>query len=139
MADKLSKARRSWNMSRIRGTNTRPEVTVRSFLHRQGLRFRLHHRILPGRPDIVLTRSRTAVFVHGCFWHRHKRCKFAYTPKSNITFWQEKFLENVARDSRVVRRIRAMGWRVVVVWECQVHDFDLLIRRIVIPHREHKL
>jgi DNA mismatch endonuclease, patch repair protein len=109
-------------MSGIRGKNTKPEVRVRSFLHRAGFRFRLHPRGLPGRPDIVLTRYRTAVFIHGCFWHRHPGCRFAYTPKSNLAFWQKKFGENVARDLVKTRELRKHGWRVRVVWECQTRD-----------------
>lgn len=132
--DRLSRARRSWNMSRITGRNTKPELTVRSFLHGQGLRFRLHRAGLPGRPDLVLPRSRTVVFVHGCFWHRHSRCRFAYTPKSNLDFWEQKFAQNVARDKGVMRALRLLGWRTVVIWECQADDTDLLVRRIVTPH-----
>lgn len=89
-------------------------------LHRLGYRFRLHDRSLPGRPDIVLKRHRAVVFVHGCFWHRHRGCKFAYTPKSNVVFWTTKFEGNVARDREAIRRLRRDGWRVLVVWECAV-------------------
>jgi DNA mismatch endonuclease (patch repair protein) len=117
--DRIPPERRSWNMSRIRGRDTRPEVTVRSVLHRLGFRFRLHRRDLPGRPDIVLARHRTVVLVHGCFWHRHPRCRFAYSPKTNVHFWNQKFMANVRRDRWDRRRLRGLGWRVVVVWECQ--------------------
>ncbi len=113
-------AHRSWNMSRIKSGNTAPEIAVRSMLHRLGYRFRLHDRSLPGRPDIVLKRHRAVVFVHGCFWHRHRGCKFAYTPKSNVVFWTTKFEGNVARDREAIRRLRRDGWRVLVVWECAV-------------------
>ena len=133
--DRLSPQRRSWNMSRIGGRDTKPELVVRSFLHRRGLRFRLHRAGLPGRPDIVLASSRTAVFVHGCFWHRHHGCRFAYTPKSNLAFWDEKFAKNVERDKRALRTLRSQGWRAVVVWACQVADVQLLERKIVIPHQ----
>jgi len=133
--DRLSPQRRSWNMSRIRGHDTKPELMVRSFLHRRGIRFRLHRAALPGRPDIVLTTSRTTVFVHGCFWHRHANCRFAYTPKTNLAFWADKFAKNVERDKRVLRALRALGWRVVVVWGCQTADQDLLERKIVLPHQ----
>src|SRR3954468_7400909 len=115
--DSLTREHRSWNMSRIKGRDTKPELLVRSILHRMGYRFRLHQNQLPGRPDVVLTRHRTVVFVHGCFWHRHHRCRYAYTPKSNIAFWSEKFRLNVARDARVRQLLRSMGWRVLVVWE----------------------
>ena len=133
--DRLSPQRRSWNMSRIRARDTKPELIVRSFLHRRGVRFRLHRAGLPGRPDIVLATSRITIFVHGCFWHRHANCRFAYTPKSNLPFWEDKFAKNVERDKRVLRALRALGWRVVVVWACQASDRDLLERKIVLPHQ----
>jgi DNA mismatch endonuclease, patch repair protein len=118
--DRISKERRSWNMSRIRSKNTRPEVLVRSLMHRLGYRFRLHSRRLPGSPDIVLSKWRTVVFVHGCFWHRHSGCQYAYCPKSRKGFWQRKFSENVRRDVEKVRALRSLGWRVVTVWECEL-------------------
>ena len=109
-------------MSRIRGKDTTPELVVRSALHRMGFRFRLHKKDLPGRPDIVLSRYRTAVFVHGCFWHRHPGCTKAYTPKSRIRFWQSKFDQNVKRDAAVRDQLERLGWNVVVVWECEVSE-----------------
>ncbi len=120
--DILTKERRSWNMSRIRGADTSPERIVRSVLHRLGARFRLHGKDLPGKPDIIMPRRRTVILVHGCFWHRHAGCKYAYTPKSRTAFWMRKFEGNVERDRRTVARLRKMGWRVIVVWECQTHD-----------------
>jgi DNA mismatch endonuclease, patch repair protein len=117
--DRLTPEHRSWNMSRIRGRDTQPERAVRSALHRAGYRFRLHRKDLPGRPDIVLPKHRTVVFVHGCFWHRHPGCRFAYTPKSRADFWAAKFLANVERDQRNRRDLRRLGWRVITVWECQ--------------------
>jgi len=122
MTDVFGKAKRSEVMSRIRGTNTAPEIAVRSILHRLGFRFRLHSKNLIGRPDIVLHRWKTVVFVHGCFWHRHKNCRFAYTPKTRNTFWEAKFAANVARDKRVARELVREGWRVIVVWECRLSD-----------------
>lgn len=107
-------------MSRIKSGHTAPEIAVRSMLHRLGYRFRVHDRSLPGRPDIVLKQHRAIVFVHGCFWHRHRGCRFAYTPKSNVVFWTTKFEANVARDKEAIRRLRHDGWRVLVVWECAV-------------------
>lgn len=107
-------------MSRIRGQNTGPELIVRSLLHRLGFRFRLHAPDLPGRPDIVLPRFGTVVLVHGCFWHRHPRCSRATTPSSNVRFWKQKFADTVARDVRTTARLRRAGWRVLVVWECQI-------------------
>lgn len=119
MKDRLSKARRSWNMSRITGKDTRPERIVRSLLHRMGFRFRLHAKGLPGRPDIVLPRHKTVVFVHGCFWHRHRRCKNCTTPTNNRQFWVKKLEGNAARDRVKERVLRRLGWRVIVVWECE--------------------
>ena len=124
--DTLSKEKRSWNMSRIRAQDTTPERTVRSALHRLGFRFRLHVRELPGHPDIVLPRHQTVVLVHGCFWHRHARCRCAYTPKSRKSFWERKFVENKERDVRVRRRLIRLGWKVITVWECQTEDMELL-------------
>jgi DNA mismatch endonuclease, patch repair protein len=120
--DTLDKAKRSWNMSRIRSCNTKPELKVRSLLHRMGYRFRLHHKNLPGKPDIVLSKYNTIIFVHGCFWHRHKGCKYAYKPKSKIDFWEKKFNENVNRDIRNKKALKKLGWNIVVIWECQVDD-----------------
>jgi len=128
--DRLTKEQRSWNMSRIRGKDTSPERAVRSMLHRLGYRFRLHSRSLPGRPDLVLPKYGTVVLVHGCFWHRHARCPLAFTPKTREQFWSEKFDANIARDRRVVRALRSLGWRVLVVWECEVRDTELLSRRL---------
>jgi DNA mismatch endonuclease, patch repair protein len=122
MVDRLSPERRSWNMGRIRGRNTRPERFVRSLLHRMGYRFRIHDQKLPGNPDIVLAKHKTAIFVHGCFWHRHLGCKFAYTPKSRIDFWQRKFDENVLRDRAAEEQFRETGWKLIVVWECEIAD-----------------
>lgn len=121
MTDVVSRAKRSQMMSGIRGRNTKPERDVRRLLHRTGLRFRLNSGAkLPGRPDIALTRYRAAVFVHGCFWHRHAGCRFAYTPKSNRAFWMLKFRQNVERDARAASDLRSAGWRPFVVWECSV-------------------
>ena len=107
-------------MAKIRGAHTQPERRVRSVLHSLGLRFRLHQAALPGRPDIVLRRHGTVVFVHGCFWHRHAACRGATTPKTNRGFWQRKFRADVRRDAGNQRDLRAAGWRVVVVWECEL-------------------
>jgi len=120
--DRLTKAKRSWNMSRIRGKNTAPELTVRSFLHRNGIRFRIHAVNLIGKPDIVLPKYKTVVFVHGCFWHRHKNCKYAYEPKSRIAFWRHKFSDNVRRFSQVKTELEKKGWKTLVIWECEVGD-----------------
>ncbi|MGE0125419.1 MAG: very short patch repair endonuclease [Vicinamibacterales bacterium] len=128
--DRLTKARRSWNMSRIKGRDTGPELAVRSVLHRLGFRFRLHRRDLPGRPDLVLVRLRVVIFVHGCFWHQHKGCRFAYKPKSNAAFWLSKLASNVERDRINVRELKALGWNVLTVWECQTSDVATLAARL---------
>lgn len=125
MTDIVDRKTRSRMMSGIPGRNTKPELTVRSFLHRAGLRFRLHRCDLPGRPDIVLPRYRVVVLVHGCFWHRHNGCRFSYLPDSNRQFWLDKFQANVDRDKKTSRALRKMGWRVLVVWECSINETRL--------------
>lgn len=120
MADTISAPHRSWNMSRISGRDTGPEIALRSMLHRAGYRFRLHDQKLPGRPDIVLAKYRTAILVHGCFWHRHEGCSNATTPSTRRDFWQAKFDSNVARDHANEERLSDLGWRVIVVWECDL-------------------
>lgn len=124
--DSLTPERRSWNMSRIRDRNTKPEIRVRSLLHAMGYRFRLHPGHLPGKPDIVLPRYRTVIFVHGCFWHRHPGCRFAYTPKSRAEFWSQKFEANVERFAVVERQLKAQGWSVHVIWECETEQPETL-------------
>ena len=128
--DRLTPEHRSWNMSRIRSSNTKPERMVRSLLHRLGYRFRLNRKDLPGTPDIVLPRHKAVVLVHGCYWHRHPGCRYAYTPKSRVEFWQAKFAANVERDKRVEAELVALGWRVFTVWECEVKSSDGLIERL---------
>jgi|SRR5579872_27626 len=127
--DRIDKQRRSWNMSRIKGKDTAPEMFVRSTLHTMGYGFRLHSRLLPGRPDIVLAKHRTVLFVHGCFWHRHG-CKYSYTPKSQKVFWQRKFDQNVKRDRRVQRDLKALGWKVAIIWECEIKSSAIVAQRI---------
>ena len=118
--DHLTPEHRSWNMSRIKSKDTTPERIVRSFLHRNGFRFRLHVKDLPGKPDIVLPKYKTVVEVRGCYWHRHEGCKDSTTPSTNTEFWQKKFAENVARDKRTEQDLKSLGWNVIVVWECEV-------------------
>ena len=130
VTDTLSKAARSRNMAKIRGKDTGPERQVRSLLHRAGYRFRLHGADLPGKPDIVLPKYRAVVFVHGCFWHRHRGCKDATTPKSHRKFWVEKFARNVANDRKHVRRLRRLGWKVLMVWECQLRRPEQVLARL---------
>lgn len=122
MADRISKEHRSWNMSRIRGKHTGPEVRLRSLLHNAGYRFRLHDPKLPGKPDIVLRKYRTAIFVNGCYWHRHEECPKATTPKTHSDFWSEKFAKTVERDRRKRDELEEQGWQVITVWECELEQ-----------------
>ncbi len=130
MTDVMDSARRSELMARIRSSDTSPELAVRRIAHRMGLRFRLHRKDLPGRPDLVFPRRRTAVFVHGCFWHRHRGCRLASTPKSHVDYWTRKFETNVARDARQQRALKKLGWRVLVVWECETRSEEAIERRL---------
>lgn len=118
MVDIVDKATRSRMMAGIRGRDTKPEMLLRKALHRRGFRFRLHARDVPGRPDLLLPRYRAAIFVHGCFWHRHNGCRYSTTPATNPEFWQRKFDSNVERDQRDLKALEAAGWRVAIVWEC---------------------
>ena len=120
--DTITAERRSWNMSRIKGRDTIPERRVRSLLHRLGYRFSLKRKDLPGRPDVVLPKYKTAVFVHGCFWHRHNNCRNAVLPKTRPDFWLAKLNGNVDRDRRNEVELRRLGWKVLTVWECEVED-----------------
>lgn len=128
--DRLSPDARSRLMSRVRGKDTAPEMVVRRLVHALGYRFRLHRKDLPGSPDLVFPGRRVVVFVHGCFWHRHEGCRLASTPKSNEAFWEAKFGRNVERDARKERELRALGWRVLVVWQCETKDRDELTRQL---------
>ncbi len=130
MADIISKEKRSWNMSRIKCKDTKPELIVRTLLHMMGYRFRLYRKDLPGKPDIVLPKYRTVIFVHGCFWHRHKGCKFAYIPKSRVEFWQKKFKENVQRDKKKQANLKKAGWKVITIWECETSKLSELEKKI---------
>jgi len=132
MADHLTPEKRSWNMSQIHATDTAIEVKVRKELFRRGFRYRKNVKVLPGKPDIVLPKYRTVIFVHGCFWHRHQGCKDATMPKSRTEFWQEKFNRNVANDIKHQSELEALGWQVITIWECEVNkDFENTIDRVV--------
>jgi len=122
--DHISREHRSWNMSRIKSSNTKPEIVVRSLLHNMGYRFRLHRKDLPGKPDIALPMYNSVIFVHGCFWHRHKECKNTTSPKTKKTFWREKFKANVIRDKKVQEELKSMGWKILIIWECELPDLD---------------
>lgn len=120
MADSLTPERRSWNMSRIKNKNTKPEVYLRKLLFAEGYRYRIAPKYIPGHPDIYLKKYNTAIFVHGCFWHRHFGCKYAYTPKSRIEFWQKKFDDNIRRDDVVSEELNKRGIKQLIVWECTI-------------------
>lgn len=122
MTDIVDKQTRSRMMAGIKGRDTRPELALRRALHARGFRYRLHAKNVPGRPDLVLSKFSAAVFVHGCFWHRHTGCRYATTPASRTDFWQSKFEENIARDARVHRALIHSGWRVATVWECALRS-----------------
>ncbi|KXK41087.1 MAG: DNA mismatch endonuclease Vsr, partial [Chlorobi bacterium OLB5] len=115
-----TKKQRSYNMSRIRSKNTKPELIVRSWLHKQGYRFRLHDKTLPGKPDIVLKKYKTVIFVHGCFWHGHKNCRYYVVPKTRTKWWLDKINGNIARDKKAQRELKKLGWRVVNIWSCRL-------------------
>lgn len=120
MADIVSKEQRSRNMSAIRSSNTKPEVYLRKLLFAEGYRYRIAEKNVPGHPDIFLRKYNTAIFVHGCFWHRHQGCKYAYTPKSSIDFWEKKFADNIRRDMAVKSELQEQGIKCLIVWECTI-------------------
>ena len=130
MTDTISRGRRSENMRQIRSQDTQPELRVRSLVHRLGYRFRLHRRDLPGRPDLVLPSLKKVIFVHGCFWHQHRKCIDCRTPKSNTTYWLSKLEKNKDRDKINRLRLTKLGWRSLVVWDCETSDKEVLSRKI---------
>ena len=131
MADRITKEHRSWNMSRIHGKDTGIEVKVRLWLFHHGFRYRKNVKDLPGTPDIVMKKYRSVIFVHGCFWHRHAFCKLCTTPKSNAEFWQKKFDANVRNDQKHYEELAALGWNVIVIWECEVKkDLETYMLRV---------
>ncbi|MBB3963684.1 very short patch repair endonuclease [Rhizobium metallidurans] len=132
MVDTLSPVARSERMARVRGKNTKPEMAVRSMLHNMGYRYRLHHADLPGRPDIVFGKRRKAIFVHGCFWHRHDdpECRLARLPKTRLDFWVPKLTANAERDVRNQEALRTAGWKVLVVWECELRYVEQLKNKL---------
>ena len=117
-------------MSAIKSKNTKPEIKVRKVLHSMGYRFRLHSKDLPGSPDIVLPKYKTVIFVHGCFWHRHENCKYASTPKTRQEFWETKFRENINRDKINQENLSSKGWKIIIVWECEIKDKDFDLNRL---------
>lgn len=120
MVDLLTTEERSKMMSKIRSKNTAPEMTVRRYLHSKGFRYRLHDKKLPGKPDVVLPKFKTAIYIHGCFWHAHSGCKYYRLPKSNTDYWIKKIEGNISRDLQKQQVLREMGWKVIIVWECEL-------------------
>lgn len=120
MTDRISPEHRSWNMSRIKGKDTKIEVQVRSWLFSRGFRFRKNDKRYPGKPDIVLPKYKTVIFINGCFWHRHEGCKYATTPKTRTDFWLEKFKRNVENDKLHIQQLEELGWHVITLWECEL-------------------
>jgi len=132
MVDKVTAARRSVNMSRIRSRDTKPEMAVRRLLHAAGYRYRLHARDVPGKPDVVFRGRHKAIFVHGCFWHQHEQetCLDGRRPRSNTSYWDDKLSRNVERDARNLDLLRKAGWDVLVIWECEMRSADELLARM---------
>ena len=128
--DTISKEHRSWNMSRIKGKNTKPEIVVRKLLHSIGYRFRLHRKDLPGKPDIVLPKYKTVIFVNGCFWHRHEGCKYSSNPKTNVSYWEKKFAARKIRDIKIYEELKKNGWKVIIIWECEI-GYEESIKKIL--------
>jgi DNA mismatch endonuclease (patch repair protein) len=129
---------RSWTMAQVKSKNTTPEMVVRKAAHALGLRFRLHRAELPGKPDLAFRRWRTALFVHGCFWHSHAKCGRARMPKTNVDYWTKKLERNTLRDQHAIRLLRKSGWRCAVIWECQAKDrarLDRILRRLFVQGR----
>ena len=128
--DTISPQKRSWTMAQVKSEDTTPEKIVRSALHRMGFRFRLHKKDLPGKPDIVLPKFKTVIFVNGCFWHRHPGCKRATMPASNTEYWEKKFSKTIERDAKTKQLLENLGWQVFVVWECELKNMTLLQDKI---------
>jgi DNA mismatch endonuclease (patch repair protein) len=120
MADVHDKKTRSYNMSMIRSKNTKPEMLVRKFMHAQGFRYRLHDKKLPGKPDIVLPKYKTVIFIHGCFWHGHKDCRYFVIPKTRTEWWVNKINTNIANDTKAIKALKKNGWRIINLWECDL-------------------
>lgn len=125
MADVHEPKTRSYNMSQIKATDTKPEMIVRKYLHSQGFRYRLHVKDLPGKPDLVLPKYKTVIFVHGCFWHAHEGCEYFKMPKSRIDYWKPKLLGNRERDQQHYRKLNEIGWEVIIIWECELKSEEI--------------
>jgi DNA mismatch endonuclease, patch repair protein len=132
LADNLTPSERGRRMGLVRSTGSQAEWLVRRLAHGLGYRYRLHRRDLPGTPDLVFASRRKVVFVHGCFWHGHANCKLSRLPKSRVAFWKEKFAANKRRDKRASSMLRALGWRSLVIWECELRDIDRVALRLIV-------
>jgi len=136
MADVHNQQTRSFNMSRIKGKDTKPELLVRKFLFANGYRYRLHVKNLPGKPDIVLPKYKTVIFVHGCFWHGHANCKYYVVPKTNTDWWLQKINGNIAKDAKAVTALKKAGWKIITIWECKLKPalvektFNALLKKL---------
>lgn len=130
MTDHLDQTKRSLNMAAIHSRNTKPELAVRKIVHALGYRYRLHDSRLPGSPDLAFASRSKAIFVHGCFWHRHTGCRYSTTPKTRTAFWETKFSSNVVRDRRTRRQLKKIGWAVLTVWQCELKNPKKLTERI---------
>ena len=139
MADVLTPKQRSYNMSQIHGKDTKPEELVRKFLFSQGFRYRKNDARLPGKPDIVLPKYKTVIFVNGCFWHKHEGCRYFVWPKNNAVFWKEKITGNVVRDQENYEKLRNLGWRIITIWECELkpHNRESTLIRVLSELREN--
>lgn len=139
MADVHNKDTRSYNMSRIRSKNTKPEIQVRRFWHFHGFRFRIHVDYLPGKPDIVLPKYKTIVLINGCFWHGHESCTFARIPKSNVDYWNKKLSNNIRKDAQQIQALQKIGWSIVIIWECQLKKAKQLatLEQLIVTIKEH--
>lgn len=139
MSDRLTPEKRSWNMSHIRGKDTKIEVLVRKYLFSKGCRFRKNDKRYPGKPDIVLPKYKTVIFVHGCFWHRHDGCKNATIPKTRTEFWVEKFEKNARNDELNQEKLKKLGWSVIIIWECEIEkDFIGTMEKVEVNIRRLK-
>jgi DNA mismatch endonuclease (patch repair protein) len=136
MADVHSKEVRSYNMSRIRSKNTKPEMLVRKFLHKKGFRYRLHVKDMPGKPDIVLPKYKTVIFIHGCFWHGHEGCKYYVVPKTRTEWWLNKITGNINNDTKAEKNLRSDGWNIIKLWECELKKITV---EVTLSHLEDTL
>jgi DNA mismatch endonuclease, patch repair protein len=133
MADVHSKEIRSKNMAAIKGKDTKPEMLVRRFLHANGFRYKLHDKTLPGKPDIVLPKYKTVIFIHGCFWHGHKDCKYFVVPKTRTEWWLNKINGNIANDEKAIKALKKDGWKIIMLWECDLKPsvYETILKKLI--------